>query len=420
MDNRPVQRSASFDAVVIGGGPAGGACAALLAGAGWKVMLAEKSSSPKNKICGEFICPQAFEILDRIGALEQLEAEPHGEISGFVLAAPNGLRVETSFPRFHGKGGYRKSGISMRRARFDGLLMKNAEKKGAEIWQGARLVSMQVGDGAAALSFNIQGEEAPVQVTASLVIGADGRASMVARSAGLSLPSEGVHRGVVQGHFEGVTGMGDRGEMHILPGGAYIALDSMHGYQCNFSLVDDAVNLQACRGNEFKIVHEAIGKSPHLRKRFAGARLCGELRVLMPLRVSVLRTYAERVMLAGDAAGFFDPLTGEGIYQALLTGEMAAEVACEALTTGDCSARMLARYGRMHARWVRPKLILWKLFQGLIRREKLVNRFGGFLTRNPGMANLLIGFSGNYIHPSILLRPSIFVKVMRGLLPIIQ
>lgn len=419
-NSKPKPSNFSFDAVVVGGGPAGSASAAILAKAGWKVLLAERSPEPREKICGEFICPQAFEILNYIGASGAIEAETHGEIRGFVLAAPNGARVETRFPRFSGKTGYRKNGISMRRSRFDGLLLENADKQGAEVWRGARLVSLHVGKDAAALSFKVIGEDFIVQVTSKLVIGADGRASTVARSAGLSLPSPGIPRGVLLGHFENVYGLGDRGEMHVLPGGAYIALDSLSGGLCNLALVDDAQRLRNCRGREEEIVREAIEKSPHLRRMFSDASLRSGFRTLIPLRVTVRRPYSDRVMLVGDAGGFFDPLTGEGIYQALLTGRMAAEVGSRALAAGDCTARRLSRYGRRRARWILPKQILWRLFQGLIRREKMVNRFGNFLTRNQAMADLLIGFSGNYIHPSVLLRPSIFMKLMHGLLPIKQ
>lgn len=411
-------RNTEFDVVIIGGGPAGSANAALLAQAGKNVLVAEKSLTPTEKVCGGFICPQAFEILERIGVRKEVEAHAHGEINGFILAAPGGSRIEARFPRFRGLYGHRKNGISMHRSQFDDLLLKNAEKQGATVWRGARLVSLRIEDHEVRLFVKMHGEKEPIGITAQIVIGADGRTSTVARCAGLALPAAGTPRGVVHGHFEGVTSGGDKGEMHILSGGAYVALNFMSDGLCNFSYVADAEKLRNLRKEKDAVIRKAISSSPHLTKMFAGARLREPLRLLMPLRVSVKNPCGDRIMLVGDAGGFFDPLTGEGIFQALLTGQMAAEVAIEALDAGDCSERMLSRYGRMRARWTRPKKLLWQLFQGLIRRENLVNRFAAFLAKNPGMANLLIGFTGNYISPSVLLRPSILMKLLRFFLPL--
>ena len=99
---------------------------------GHRVLLAEMSSSPKEKICGEFVCPQAFEILEAIGARPALEAELHSEISGMILSSPNGMKIETQFPEFLGKKGHRSNGIAMHRRRFDGVLQQNARSQGAD------------------------------------------------------------------------------------------------------------------------------------------------------------------------------------------------------------------------------------------------------------------------------------------------
>jgi flavin-dependent dehydrogenase len=205
--------------------------------------------------------------------------------------------------------------------------------------------------------------------------------------------------------------------MHILPGGAYCALDAMTDGTCNVAYVDDLAAVQSWRRREEGLLRERFRRNPHLREMFSGASREGELRVLAPLQVRARRPFADRVMLVGDAAGFYDPFTGEGVYAALRTAAMAAEVADEALAGDDLSARRLAPYGRMRARWMRPKLRVWRLFQALIRRERLVERFGRELVRHPEIGDLLVGLTANCVPPRALLRPSVFVRLVAGLLP---
>ena len=303
----------------------------------------------------------------------------------------------------------------MSRKRLDGILVDNAQRLGAEIRWGARLVALHVEADGAHLTFRLQGGGEVVSARASIVIGADGRASSVARFLGISKPASGRPRGVIHGYFEGVAGMQERGEMHILPKGAYCALNHMPDGVCNFSLVDGVNAIRRWRGHEKERAEEVIAAAPHLGERFSGARLRGEFKVLMPLRVAVHRSWGERVMLVGDAGGFFDPFTGEGVYAAMRSGALAADVALEALAAGDFSASALERYGLERAGWEREKRMVWWAFQALIRRERLVNRFGAFLKRSPEMADLLVGLSGNYIPPRALLRPSVLSKLAAGL-----
>lgn len=408
---------AKFDVAVVGGGPAGSACAAFLARWGWEVLLVERAPEPAPKVCGEFICPQAFEILEAIGARRAVEEEPHRAVTGMVLAAPDGRRIETRFPARGSSSAQRRHGISMRRTRFDGILQENASRRGACVWRGARLVGLRAGSGEAVLSLRTERRGPPLPVRARLVIGADGRFSSVARWAGLSLPAPGGVRAVVHGYYEGVRGLGDKGEMHILAGGAYCALDPMADGSCNVSYVDDLNSILSWRRRKSELLREVFRKSPHLGEMFSRAQGRGEPCLLAPLRVRTREPYAHRLMLVGDAAGFYDPFTGEGIYAALKTAEMAAGVADEVLGRDDLSARRLARYARLRSRWLRPKMRVWRLFQQIIRRERLVNRFGKGLSRHPELADLLVGLTGNYVPPRALLQPFVLLRLLEGLVP---
>ncbi|MBI3126889.1 MAG: NAD(P)/FAD-dependent oxidoreductase [Candidatus Tectomicrobia bacterium] len=410
LDHQP------FDIAIVGGGPAGSAAAAALARRGWNVLLLEKSPAPAPKICGEFVCPRALEIIEEIGALSEIEAEPHRQVAGMLLSTPRGLHIETSFPAYGGALSVRRLGLSMPRNRFDGILLENARRQGADIRLGTRLSGIRMERGGAVLTLAASHGRTAFQARARLVIGADGRASSVSRLMGLSLPPRGRVRAVAHTYFEGVRGMGERGEMHILPGGAYCALDQTPAGLCNVSYVDDLEALRPWRREE-ALLREAFGRNPLLRERFSSAKRARPIRVLAPLQVRSKRPVADRVMLVGDAAGFYDPFTGEGIYAALRTAMMAAEVADEALAGDRLSVRTLARYESMRAKWMGPKLLVWRFFQSLIRRDRLVERFGRELARHPEIGDLLVGLTGNYVPPRALLQPSVLARLVAGLVP---
>lgn len=412
-----VREAPDFDVAVVGGGPGGSACAALLAQKGADVLLLDKSPAPAEKVCGEFVCPRAFEILQTIGVDPILQGEPHRRVNGMVLTSPAGHRVDAPFPRPEGTDAPPRHGFSLPRPRFDGLLQEAARLQGATLWRGTRLSSLEAGSAGAILALRQGPGKVIRRVRARLVIGADGRFSSVARQSRLSLPPEGKMRAAVHGYYEGVLGLGDKGETHILPGGAYFCLDPMPDGTCNVSYVDDLERVLPWRHRESGLLRRRFGENMFLRERFSRAEPKGRLRVLAPLQVRTRRPYAERVMLVGDAAGFYDPLTGEGIYAALRTASMAAVVAEKALAEDDFSAARLSAYGRMRAHWLRPKMLVWQLFQQIIRRESLVARFGAQLVRTPELAQLLVGLTGNYVSPLALLRPSVLAQLAQGLLP---
>ena len=148
-----------------------------------------------------------------------------------------------------------------------------------------------------------------------------------------------------------------------------------------------------------------VKQLPHLARRVAGAELLGRVRALGPLAYRVAAPRHGGVMLVGDAVGFYDPFTGEGVFTGLRSAELAAETAAAALRGGDCSAGVLAAYTRARRATFAGKERLTHALQLVIRRRRLANATARTLARRPALLQHVLGVIGDYVPPRALLSP---------------
>jgi flavin-dependent dehydrogenase len=387
---------ASFDVVVVGGGPAGAAAARAAGDEGARVLLLEKDARPREKVCGEYLCPGGVARLEELGFGPALRKAVTAPLLGMRLFSPSGREVRTEFSRG-------RAGLSVMRADLDPLLV---EACGAVVARGARVTSLDV-DSRRALVRLDDGSA----VEAAVVIGADGRNSTIARRAGLRLPVEGPRRGAVHAYFGGVRDIGPWGEMHLPGDGSYVGLNPGPGGRVNMTFVCDMEKIQGLAAHRDR-VPELLAGVGTLRDRFAPARMIGEPRVLSPMEVRARAGHADRVLLAGDAAGFLDPLTGEGMYFAIMTGALAGRHAARAALAGDASAAVLATYDRERRRLLGFKPWLNRGFQWLLPRRRLLGILSHRLGRSRRAANGLIDVIGNLAGARTLLRPNVLLPVL--------
>jgi flavin-dependent dehydrogenase len=169
---------------------------------------------------------------------------------------------------------------------------------------------------------------------ARIVIAADGRGSRVAARMKLSSYSRESRRWAFGAYFTGVTHMTSRGEMHIRAGG-YIGVAPLPGGLTNVSVVrDERAGLPMARDEQQGLVRHAVAEEPELRDRFARATQVSPVTVMGPLAVEARTAGCPGLLLAGDAAGFVDPMTGDGLRFALRGGELAAQAALDELRSG--------------------------------------------------------------------------------------
>lgn len=369
----------SHDVVVVGGGPAGSTVARLLAGQGFGVLLLDEARFPRDKVCGEAVSPGAWRRLEAAGLAPALRNAGAHPLAGMRLVAPDGTAFEGRY------GGGSAFGFALPRRVLDKILLDRARAAGVEVREGARVTGLER-DADAVTGVRV-GDHV---LRARLVIGADGRRSLVARALGLLREARWPRRFAVRGHWEGVPGLTPFGEMHV-GGGGYCGVAPLGGDRANVAFVLPQGAMMAAGGGLEAFYRAQLPAWPRLWPRLAGARLLEPPRALGPLALESRGAWAPGVLLVGDAAGFFDPFTGEGIAAALQGAELAAEIG-EAALAGRAS---LHDYGRAHRALVRRKFLFNRAVQALITRETVANLAARMLQTLPAAADALVGVAGD-------------------------
>jgi geranylgeranyl reductase family protein len=401
------------DAIVVGAGPAGAATAILLAEAGHEVVLLDRARFPRDKICGEYLSPEGSRILDRLGALKSVEAAGARPLRGMRITAPDGTRLVGDYPRAGRWRGYRDHALAVPRRAFDAALVERARALPVTVREGFRVTELIVeGDRVTGVEGVEQdGGLRSERLGARLVVGADGRASVVARRLGLVRPHRWLQRLALMTYAEGVDHDPERGEIFLDPP-AYSILNPVADGRVNASLVVPAAEGVRQKADLSGYFDRAVAAFPFLRDRLRGGRRVAPVRALGPLAYRVDPPRHAGVILVGDALGFLDPFTGEGIYAGLRSAVLAAEVADPALRAGDLSASALApAHTRRRAEFAAKERVAI-LLQRLIARRWLAVTVARRLATRPDALAELMGVIGDFVPARRVLSPAFATRLV--------
>ncbi len=334
------------DVLIVGAGPAGSVAALVLARAGVRVRLLDRARFPRDKLCGDTLNPGTLSILDRLGIAGPVRRRALA-ITGMDVTGPRGATVSADYP--HGL-----RGAALTRRDLDVMLVEAATGAGARFDSGiivrAPLITT---DSARVIGVRVAASGDDHDVHARVVIAADGRHSKIAFGMGLAKYAPMPKRWAFGAYFVDVDGMSTRGEMHIRADG-YIGIAPLPGGVTNVCVVRDLKNMfRAQRINADRVVASAVMDDPMLRERFVRARQVADVTSLGPLAVDGVTAGYPGLLLAGDAAGFIDPMTGDGLRFALRGGELAAEAALRELSSGSpaCESLWAARAREFGSKW---------------------------------------------------------------------
>jgi flavin-dependent dehydrogenase len=310
----------SCDVIVAGAGPAGTIAALVLARAGARVRVLERMRFPRPKLCGDTVNPGAVALLREL----QLERVLEGAlpIRGMLITGEPRVTVRGSYPEG-------VEGRSLPRTVLDERLARAAAAEGAAIEEGVLVRGPLHDEDGRVIGVRALREGRDLTMTAQIVIGADGHHSRLARALALSGSPRAPRRWALGAVFAGVEGLRDAGEMHVRVG-HYIGIAPMPGGLANVCAVSEGG--QTLTGPA--ALSRLLANDPLLVGRFTHATMVGTPMMLGPLAVDSRAAGVPGLLLAGDAAGFIDPMTGDGLRFAFAGARLAAEEARRVLEHG--------------------------------------------------------------------------------------
>jgi len=398
------------DVLVVGAGPAGSATAAFLARAGFSVIAADRAAFPRDKPCAEYMSPEAVRILSRLGVVGSLEDAGAVALAGMKVTACRGATAHGVFANARYQP-FRPTGLSISRRILDHQLVGAARAAGAIVQERASLEDLVVENGAVSGAVIRDHHGQRNWIRARLTVGADGLRSVVARRIGRRVHGH-PRRLAFVAHMGGVHGMGSSAELHFGYAG-YVGLNAIGSGLVNVAVVLPQPVAAAARGRVEQFFFQSLAEFPRVQARIQAGKLHTPVRVTGPFAARSRSVIAPGALLVGDAADFFDPVTGDGIYSALRGAELVAETMIPALSRrGPVTLRSLERY-----RWSRRQVFTGKWIMERITRylmafpsffDRTVTRLG----RHSDMAHTAIGAAGGFVPLRELLAPSFIARVV--------
>lgn len=387
-----------LDAVVVGAGPAGSAIAASLATSGARVVLVERAHHPRPKACAEYASPRIVEELMRIGLPPAAWTGHAVALSGMHIHA-GGRSVPITYADRRGP----RSAWGIDRRRFDARLARHAVDEGADLREGSAVVALSyLHDRASGVRVRSLGTGRDEELRADWIIGADGARSTIARLVGVERPVRFPRRLGLIAHHSAGSGLDDHGEMHV-GDGFYVGLAPTPGEELNVGMALPLADGGRPAATRFDA---AIAALPAVAARLRGTTRVTPIRGAAPIGHRVADTAGPGWLLIGDAAGFVDPFTGEGIHRAL----RSARAAADALRNGRDVA---AAYRSERRRAFAAKSTLSWLVQGFLAVPPLLEHAVARLSDRPDAALRLGSALGDLRPATDALAPRALVEVLR-------
>jgi len=350
-----------FDVAIVGGGPAGSSCAAFCAAAGLQTLVLDREKFPREKVCGDCLNPSCWPVLDRLGVAERVRELPHSKLYSAAFIAIGGREVMVDLPSAD------DCEIAVKRSLFDDLLLKRSHELGADVREQTTVIGLSRND-----DWKIETSSGETFHT-RMLIGADGRNSTVARSCNL-LPRPSRERVALQAHVPRPQDFDDRVVLQFLPEG-YSGQAPVNDTQLNLCLVGTPPTIPTLR---------------RWAERQFNLPANQPWRTITPLTRSPISSAYKNLFLIGDAARVVEPFTGEGIYYALRSGELAARAITD-IRRGHARNSALRNFGRAYTKMYRGRLWINRLARAAVLRPRLGSFFIHIARINPSILKLLTG-----------------------------
>ena len=344
----------TYDTIVIGGGPAGSTVATLVAEQGHRVLLLERTSTPQFKI-GESLIPATYWTFKRLGMLEKLRASHFPQKYSVQFYSRSG---KASNPFYFFQTNPHDSAVTWQvlRSEFDQMLLDNAKEKDVEIRRGigVREVLFEGDTATGVVTQNVDGTRETLHAT--VIVDSTGQRSLIGRQLSLNTTEPNLKMASLFTHYEG--GHRDEGIdegatliLHTEEKDSWFWSIPLPYNRTSIGVVGELDYLLQNRRdadgklNAQKIFNEELAKCAPLQQRLEGANQLFPIQSTKDFSYRASRIAGNNWVLVGDAFGFLDPVYSTGLFLALKSGEMAADVIIEAFHKNDFSEAQLGSFG---------------------------------------------------------------------------
>ena len=402
-----------YDLIVAGAGPAGCTLALSLAGSGLRIAVIDRDVFPRRKICGDALSGKVLNILKRMPGeiyrefLSDIVKEPS---YGIRFVAPNLRELDLPFPS-RGEADAEPPGYVCPRSEFDHFLLRKAALcPGVTIFENTKIT------GAVPLGDSVLVKTTQGDFRSRVIAGADGIHSLVRKMAGIE-PSARDHCLGIRSYFENVSGLHPSGFIELiflrelLPGYLWIFRGTSGICNVGLGLLSSQVTKRRINLNSFLM--DLLYKHPYLKSRFSGARLLDKPEAhTLPLGSYSIKRSGNRFLLLGDAAYLVDPFSGEGIGNAMSSGECAAKVLRDCFQRGSFGETDLYAYDEQVERRMGRELRISSVLQKMATSPFLFNYVLGKARKNEELRKMLSGMYTNEELRKKLTKPGFYLKLL--------
>ncbi len=403
----------TYDMIIVGAGPAGSSAAIYAKKEGFKTLLIDKETFPRDKICGDALSGKSVAVLRELDLLEKTQNLPGAHIQSIIFSSPDHASfsidlTQTSLENI-------PKGFVIRRKNFDAFLFNETKNSATTTLQNFIVTDLIIENGYVR---GIRGEDKSsgeeTEYYGKIVLGADGYKSIVSRKLGLYDHDPNHWVVALRCYYKNVKDLTNQIELHYVD-------EVIPGYFWIFPLEDGYANVGIGMLHKYikrqnidlkKALDDTIN-SPYFRDRFEGSELLEKpVGWNLPVGSKRRKSYGNGFLLLGDAAGLIDPFTGEGIGNAMYSAKFAVKITAQALEAADFSEQFLSKYEQSLWNAIGSELKISTKLQKIGRYRFLLNLVINKAARSKEVSNIIAGMLANEVPRKRLANPLFYLRLL--------